>query len=82
MHAHILQPQTLIQWKMLKLYLLPKLTAGTGFEAMAFFYQTDEDRAVKKNRNNILNSSKGSASSRSIEKKNDFDFLRDVRCLP
>lgn len=49
---------------------------------MAFFYQTDEDRAVKKNRNNILNSSRGSASSRSIEKKNDFDFLRDVRCLP
>ena len=49
---------------------------------MAFFNQPDEDRAVKKNRNIILNSSRGSASSRSIEEKNDFDFLRDVRCLP
>lgn len=45
---------------------------------MTFFNQTDEDRAVKKNRNIILDSSRGSASSLSSEKNNDFDFLRDV----
>lgn len=49
---------------------------------MAFFNQPDEDRAVKKNRNIILNNTRGSASSRSKEKNNDFDFLRNVRCLP
>ena len=43
---------------------------------MTFFNQTDEDRAVKKNRNIILDSSRGSASSLSSEKNNDFDFLR------
>ena len=45
---------------------------------MTFFNQTDEDRAVKKNRNIILDSSRGSASSLSSEKNDDFDFLRDV----
>ena len=45
---------------------------------ITFFNQTDEDCAVKKNRNIILDSSRGSASSLSSEKNDDFDFLRDV----